>query len=188
MSTLVTKETLRSRPNGYAGRHTTRKSAAKRNAVSRQQISRAPAKRQAVKRRPAHRARPKQTSRRSAPAHNDLPDWADLQADAAPRVSPAESYLAQISTPRFFVLVFALAAACTLYVGHVHATQHTLAMLQETRQDNLRLHLKHNRLKSTYDANTGPAVIYERSAALGLEQSISYGPTIEVKVFAHIKP
>jgi hypothetical protein len=82
---------------------------------------------------------------------------------------------------RFAFFIAALAAACTLYVGHVHATQDLLARLQEVRQANQSLHLKHNRLKGAFDRATGPSVIHRRAQALGLEESLAYGPTITVE-------
>lgn len=78
-------------------------------------------------------------------------------------------------------LILVIAALFTLYVGHVHATQALLADLEGARRDNLRLHLKHNRLKGEFDRATGPAVIYERARALGLEEGVAYGPTIRIE-------
>lgn len=81
---------------------------------------------------------------------------------------------------RFGLLLLLIVVALAAYVGHVHATQQLLADVQQARQDNLRLHLKHNRLKGEFDQATGPAVIYERARALGLEDDITYAPTIRV--------
>lgn len=113
----------------------------------------------------------------------ELPAWSDLAAGkggAAPS-RPAESgFVEATSTLRFAGLVLLLAAAFTLYVGHVHATQDLLADLEQVRRDNLRLHLKENRLRGAFDQATGPTVIYERARSLGLEEGIAYGPTIRV--------
>lgn len=116
-------------------------------------------------------------------AEAPLPDWADLgrgrrNGKAAP---PLQTRLEAVSTLRFAVIVLVLAAACTLYVGHVQATQDLLARVQAERRDNLRLHLKYNRLKGEFDRATSPAVIYERARALGLQEGYAFGPAIEVR-------
>ena len=109
-----------------------------------------------------------------------LPEWSDLHADDPFMRREQTSTLSKISTLKFFLLVGALAAAATLYVGHVQATQNVLAELQQAQKENLQLHLKHNRLKGSFDAQTSPAVIYRRAGTLGLRQGASYGPTITV--------
>lgn len=96
----------------------------------------------------------------------------------APKAPKANPTLQSVSTKRFGLVVLLIAALFTLYIGHIHATQDLLSALQETRRDNLQLHLKYNRLKGEFDRVTGPAVIYERAAALGLEEDFAYGPTI----------
>lgn len=73
-----------------------------------------------------------------------------------------------------------MAGAFTLYVGHVHATTDLANELQETRAENRRLHLKHNRLKGEFDRRTGPSVIYERARQMGLRASVSYGRPISI--------
>ena len=82
---------------------------------------------------------------------------------------------------RFGLLVLTIVTVFTLYVGHVYATQDVLAELQQMRRENLRLHLKHNQLKSAFDRATGPSVIYQRAGAMGLQDGIDYGPTIEME-------
>jgi len=110
-----------------------------------------------------------------------LPGWKDLSDAPSTRKRDSESFLEQVSTVRFALVVLALAAAFTAYVGHVHATQDLLARVQEARRTNQTLHLKHNRLKGEFDRATGPAVIHERARALGLEESLAYGPPITVE-------
>lgn len=120
-----------------------------------------------------------------------LPGWRELNDDrsenrrtAAPRASSRSSdgsFLERMSTVRFTLLILVLAALFTLYVGHVHATQRLLADLQEARATQHVLRLQHNRLKGAYDQKTGPSVIYERARALGLEEGVSYGPTIHIE-------
>lgn len=112
-----------------------------------------------------------------------LPSWRDLatsneRMQDRPRVS---AYIEEVSTVRFGLLLLAIAAAVTFYVGHVHATQDLVAEVQRARRDNLRLHLKMNRLKGEFDRTTGPAVIYRRARELGLEEGIAYGPTITIE-------
>lgn len=112
-----------------------------------------------------------------------LPGWGDLEAGQsaqAPQRPPAGAFLERISVLRFGLFLLLVVGALAGYVGHVHATQQLLEDVQEARQANLRLHLKHNRLKGEFDQATGPAVIYERAKALGLEDDIIYAPTIRV--------
>ena len=111
-----------------------------------------------------------------------MPGWKDLGATKEKRSGRTSqgAYLERFSNTRFMALILVVAALFTLYVGHVHATQALLAELQRARRDNLRLHLKHNRLKGEFDQATGPAVIYERARQIGLEESIVYGPTIRI--------
>ncbi len=91
------------------------------------------------------------------------------------------SALEQVSTARFAGLLVVVAAVLAFYVGHVHATQDLLVQVQQARQENQRLHLKHNRLRGAFDRATGPSVIYERAPALGLEEHLPQGPTIIIE-------
>lgn len=109
-----------------------------------------------------------------------LPTWKDLSRRPSASDGYASGFLERVSTVRFALILLALAAAFTLYVGHVHATQDLLARLQEARHTQQVLHLKHNRLKGAFDRATGPTVIHERARALGLEQRLAYGPSIDV--------
>jgi hypothetical protein len=90
------------------------------------------------------------------------------------------SFLGAISTLRFTLVVLAIASIFTLYVGHVYATQDLLAETQQARRENLSLRLQYNRTKGLYDAATGPAIIYQRAHALGLEERLVAGPPIRV--------
>jgi hypothetical protein len=120
---------------------------------------------------------------RRRPNRAKLPGWGDLEAGQqtqGPQQPPAGAFLERVSLLRFGLLLLLVVGGLAAYVGHVHATQQLLADVQEARQDNLRLHLKHNRLKGEFDQATGPAVIYERARALGLEEDIAYAPTIRV--------
>jgi len=121
-------------------------------------------------------------ARRTRASH-DLPSWRDLATSnqRAPGPSRLGTLIEKVSTVRFGLLVLAIAAVFTLYVGHVYATQDVLVELQQMRRENLRLHLKHNQLKSAFDRATGPSVVYQRAWAMGLEDGIEYGPTIEIE-------
>lgn len=114
-----------------------------------------------------------------------LPGWGELAAKGEQTQTTGQargqSYLERVSTVKFALLILAVAAAFTLYVGHVYATQDLLSEVQRLRKDNERLHMKYNRLKGEFDHRIGPAVIYERARALGLEEDIQYGPTIKVE-------
>ncbi len=136
-----------------------------------------------------HRTRRARRTSRSRPASTTkwqrhgtaLPGWKDLSHEES-RDKRSEGFLERVSTVRMVLIILILGAAATLYVGHVHATQDLLARVQEARQVNQSLHLKHNRLKGAFDRATGPAAIHERAQALGLEERLAYGPTIEVEV------
>jgi len=112
-----------------------------------------------------------------------LPSWTDLEPkNNRPYNEPDQdsSFLRDVSTVRFGLLVIVIAALFTLYVGHVHATQQVLMDVQEARQLNHTLHLKHNRLKGEFDQATGPAVVYDRARELGLRESVPTGRKVVV--------
>ena len=119
-------------------------------------------------------------ARRTRASH-DLPSWRDLATsnERTPGPSRLGTLIEKVSTMQFGLLVLTIAAVFTLYVGHVYATQDVLVELQQLRRENLRLHLKHNQLKSAFDQATGPSVVYQRAWAMGLEDGIDYGPTIQ---------
>lgn len=85
-------------------------------------------------------------------------------------ISPKPRVLARISTLRFGLVVFAIAAAFTIYIGHVYQSQDLLDEINLQRQENVRLHLQHNRALAEYNAATGPSVIYRRAQTLGLQE------------------
>lgn len=110
-----------------------------------------------------------------------LPGWTDLEPSKNKRRDTTdESFLENVSTLRFALLVLLIAGGFTLYVGHVHATKDLLNKVQEARAENQTLHLKRNRLKGEFDRRTGPSVIYERAREIGLEASVTYGPPITI--------
>ncbi len=110
-----------------------------------------------------------------------LPGWKELTAgnERSSARRPLGALAGKVSTMQFAMLVLVLAGAVTLYVGHVQATQDLLAEVQHARRENQRLHLKLDRLRGEFDRATGPAVVYRRARALGLEEGIVYGPTIQ---------
>jgi hypothetical protein len=130
--------------------------------------------------------RRKATPKGAAPKRlreDPLPSWKDLDKPTNERIQgrPQEvGFLATVSTTRFAVLILAIAAAFTLYVGHVHGMQDLLVDLQSVRQDNMRLHLEYNRLKGNFDRATGPSLIQERARALGFVERQTYGATIKM--------
>lgn len=137
------------------------------------------------------RARPNRRTRRSrtdsaAPTQwrrhgTALPSWKELAREQSGSQRASDGFLERISTVRFALVILALAGLFTLYVGHVHATQDLVARVQEARQINRSLHLKHNRLKGAFDRATGPAVIQRRAQELGLEENLAYGPPITIE-------
>jgi hypothetical protein len=110
--------------------------------------------------------------------YSGLPNWKDLSTGNERALTPKGVRVASVSTLRFGVMMLVLAGLFTAYVGHVNATQDVLAEMQFERRENLRLHLKYNRVKGEYDRMTGPSVIYERARRIGLEEGYSYGPSI----------
>ncbi len=111
-----------------------------------------------------------------------LPSWTDLEPSQNRRRRTSEgAFLENVSTLRFSLLILAVGAVFTLYVGHVHATTDLYNQLQQARTENQRLHLKHNRLQGEFGRQVGPSVIYERARELGLRGSVTYGPPITVE-------
>ena len=138
----------------------------------------------------AARRRKAATVRPHVPA-TALPGWGDLGAGSKGRKKGAVKkvladkarhtrFLDAAPSLRFAVWTLVLCIAATLYVGHVFATQETLAALQGAERENLRLHLTRERLQGAYDRMTGPDQILDRAAALGLEEGIAYGPPIHL--------
>lgn len=140
------------------------------------------AKRQPKPAKPA----PKKKKAAKATPSQMLPGWEQVASavnnrrKATPAPLEEKTWLA-ISTPKFVLGLLAVVAVFTVYVGHVHATQDLLAAVQAERRANHRLHLQYNRLKGDFDRATGPALIYERARALGLEEGTTFGPTIQVE-------
>lgn len=111
-----------------------------------------------------------------------LREWDDLDSTARRSSSDrTDTVLQGVSTGRFALVLLLVAGVFTLYVGHVHATTDLYTQLQQARTTNQQLHLKHNRLEGAYDRRTGPSVIYERARALGLRESVTYGPPVHVE-------
>lgn len=141
-----------------------------------------PKKARASKSRAASRKPRRPTTRATA----KLPGWSDLagKKNVAKKKKNTKGVkpglVEAVPTLRFAVLLVAACALFTLYVGHVYATQALVADVQTLRKDNLRLVLKHNRLRGEFDRMTSPSVILSRAAALGLEPSGEYAPTIHL--------
>ena len=136
----------------------------------------------AVERKQAARKRAaKPAATRRAP--EALPSWSDLAKanERAPKQARSSGFVERIPTGRFALALLAVVLLGTLYVHHVYATQDALAALQAERRANLDLHLTLTRLKGDFDRATGPAVVYQRARALGLEEAIDYGPTIQTE-------
>jgi len=88
------------------------------------------------------------------------------------------SVVARVATWKFALLVFAIAGAMTIYIGHVYNSQDLLDDLQAERRENLRLHRNHNSLLGQYNEAVGPVVIYERAPSVGLQEGFDYAATI----------
>lgn len=146
---------------------------------------------------PTRRRKVAATARQQAPPPAvGLPGWTDLGTGSqARRKSATKKVTRQVLAKKarrarfldaapslsFAVWVLVACIAATLYVGHVFATQQTLAALQRAERENLQLHLTHERLQGAYDRMTGPDKILGRAAALGLEEGVAYGPTITLE-------
>lgn len=109
-----------------------------------------------------------------------LPTWTDLENTNTQRYAPRsdDAFLQRVSTIRFAIIVVMLAAAFTAYVGHVQATQELLADVQQAEAENRSLHIQHNYLQGEYARQTGPALVHRRARALGMEETVSFGPTV----------
>lgn len=144
----------------------------------------APARKSRAATRPTQRRAAKASAKPRATSAA-LPGWGDLAAKGqAARTKGTKAtkpgLVDGVPTLRFAVLLVAACALFTLYVGHIYATQALVEDVQVLRKENLRLVLKHNRLRGEFDRMTSPAVILDRAAALGLEPSPEYAPTIRL--------
>lgn len=120
-----------------------------------------------------------------------LPGWSDLTDSGKSKKKNRRTHSRKTTgnkralditpTLRFAVITMLLCIGVTLYVGHVFATRTTLAELQAASRDNLRLHLTEDRLKGEFNRMTSPHQVMDRAAALGLEEGITYGPTISIQ-------
>lgn len=121
--------------------------------------------------------------RKKGKDHGALPTWSKLESKANRKVksAPRAPLLDAVPTVRFALILTFVAAAFTLYVGHVHATQEVLAKTQEARRANHSLFLKYNRVKGEYDRLTGPGEIVRRARALGLIEDAAYGRTVVIE-------
>lgn len=139
-----------------------------------------------ARRKPARSAaaRRKTTPSRSTTTPKRLPGWKDLgqptrRGKSKVRTLKRDAPL-PTSTARFLGGLLVVVTACTLYVGHIYDTQDLYAEVQQMRRQNMRLHLKHNRLKGAFDRATGPKTIYQRARPLGLKEDFTYGPLIQL--------
>ncbi len=130
-------------------------------------------------------ARRRNTSNRRASSARHLPGWSDLSPKKGRRGKGKVRTIKKevplpMSTARFLAVLLIVATASTIYVGHIYDTQDLYAEVQQMRRQNLRLHLKHNRLKGEFDRATGPNTIYKRARTLGLTEDFTYGPVIHL--------
>ncbi len=128
-------------------------------------------------------SRAKRPARRKATA-SALPSWGDLASTkgAATRRAraPKSGFVDGVPTLRFALVVAAVCAVLTLYVGHIYATQALVAEVQQLEREHHRLVLKHNRLRGETDRMASPTTVLHRAAALGLEPGSAYGPPIHL--------
>jgi len=125
----------------------------------------------------------KQRVRKSGKDHGAMPTWRELESSENRRArqdGKKPPFLEGLSTRKFGLLLVLVAAAFTLYVGHVHSTDDLLSDVQRLRRENHRLHLKYNRLKGEFDRITGPAEIRQRARALGFVEGGVHGVAVAV--------
>ncbi len=140
-----------------------------------------------AKSRAATRPTPRRSATPQAVATTRLPGWSDLASKKCGAVRKNGAKAAKpglvdgVPTLRFAVLLMTACALFTLYVGHIYATQELAAEVQQLQKEELRLVLKHNRLRGEFDRMTSPSVILDRAAELGFEPGSAYGPTILVE-------
>ena len=147
----------------------------------------------AAKKKSASSSRPRPSSRLAARKAGSLPGWKDLdkggrtkktsssRKKASNKKTLAKKGLRPIdAVPSLKTGLLALFAfvAVVAFVNHVYGTRATLDELQDARHENERLRLTHQRLQGDVDRMTGPEAVMPRAAALGLEESVAYGPTI----------
>ncbi len=155
----------------------------RKSATRKAATRKAPARKSRTATRPAPRRAATSPAKPRPAVTAALPGWGDLAAKGeAVRTGGAKAdrpgLMDGVPTLRFAVLLVAACALFTLYVGHIYATQALVEDVQALRKENLRLVLKHNRLRGEFDRMTAPTVILDRAAALGLEPSPGYAPTI----------
>lgn len=146
---------------------------------------RAPVSRPAKSR--AAMRKPRRSAASRAATAAKLPGWSDLagKKNASTKKKNTKGVkpglVDGVPTLRFAVLLVTACALFTLYVGHIYATQALVADVQTLRKDNLRLVLKHNRLRGEFDHMTSPTVILDRAAELGLAPSAAYASIIHLR-------
>ena len=138
-------------------------------------------------------SRPRPSSRLAARKAGTLPGWKDLdkggrtQKSASSRKKASNKKtlskkglrpLDAVPSLKTGLLALFAFVAVVAFVNHVYGTRATLDELQDARRENERLRLTHQRLQGDVDRMTGPDAVMPRAAALGLEESVAYGPTI----------
>jgi hypothetical protein len=137
--------------------------------------------RRAPKRKVRAAARPSVVRRRRVVTSSEkLPGWADLEVGKGhPSRDPEWSgTFAAIPILRLALVIMAIAAVFTLYVGHVHATSELLTSVNRLRSENLELYLERNLVKGSFDRASAPALISGRARALGLVEAVPKGAPI----------
>lgn len=125
--------------------------------------------------------KPPRRASRPAPrvASGTLPGWGEIGMTAVPvREGRMERFAKRLPARRFYLALFVLLLVVVAYVGHIYATKQLYRSVQTLSAENLKLHLKHNRLRGELDAATAPSVVVARARALGLEEGMTYGPVI----------
>lgn len=147
----------------------------------------------ATKKKGSSPSRSRPSSRLAARKAGSLPEWKDLDRGGRTKTSASSRKKASTKKTRAkkglrpldavpslktgLLALFAFVAVVA-FVNHVYGTRATLDELQQARKDNERLRLTHQRLQGDVDRMTGPEAVMPRAMALGLEESVAYGPTI----------
>ncbi|MEO0557289.1 MAG: hypothetical protein AAF170_03795 [Bacteroidota bacterium] len=154
-----------------------------------------PRKKSGAKKKSTSSSRPRPSSRLAARKAGAMPGWKDLDKGGRTKKSASSRKKASKkktlskkglrpldAVPSLKTGLLALFAfvAVVAFVNHVYGTRATLDELQDARKENERLRLTHQRLQGDVDRMTSPEAVMPRAAALGLEESVAYGPTVVV--------
>lgn len=107
------------------------------------------------------------------PVRLDSPGWSDLKKSGNGRKASRfkeSRLLSTLSTVKTSLVILALAALVSLYVGHVQSTVDLVNDVYQARKENLSLSTFLAKKQGEYNTKIGPAVIYPLAYDLGLRE------------------